>query len=132
MGSFAVNILFLVILLTGCQQVSDNPEARIERLGRSLRCPICRGVSIAESPSAVADAMMQLLREQVKEGRSDAEVLKYFEERYGEWILLEPKPKGVNWGIWLLPGLFLAGGGLFILRRVRSSQLSGEISRYSD
>ncbi len=105
------------------QKATADPEARIDRLGRMLRCPVCRGVPIAESPSAVAVEMMSLLKEQVKEGKKDAEILHYFEERYGEWVLLEPKPEGMNWGVWLLPGFFLVGGGVLILRRVRSSQL---------
>ncbi len=51
--------------------------------------------------------------------RSPDEVTAYFVERYGEWILLEPKAEGFNWAVWLLPVFLLVGGLAFVLVTAR-------------
>lgn len=56
-----------------------------------------------------------MVRQQIAAGKSDNEVLKYFEERYGEWALLEPKAQGMNLMIWILPALVVLGGGVGIV-----------------
>ncbi|MBI3540557.1 MAG: cytochrome c-type biogenesis protein CcmH [Deltaproteobacteria bacterium] len=97
-------------------------DTRVETLGHQIRCPICRGVSIADSPSTLATEMMQILRTQIEQGKSDEEVLKYFEERYGPWILLQPKAEGMNLLVWLLPLFFVGGGGVFIILRAKQEK----------
>ena len=95
---------------------------RIARLGHMIRCPVCRGVPIADSPSEIAGEMMQIVRQQVAAGKGDAEILKYFEDRYGEWALLEPKAEGMNLAIWILPGLVFVGGGVGIVLRLKKQR----------
>ena len=111
--------LILLVWLSGCGRSSITPEERVERLGEQLRCPVCRGVPISDSPAALAQEMMGVVRQLVAEGRSDAEILAFFEERYGEWALLQPKAEGMNLAIWILPALFLAGGVIVITVRLR-------------
>ncbi len=121
-------LTLLVILLSvfgvgaACNSSPTTPEARTIELGKQIRCPVCRGVSIADSPSSLAAEMMAIVRQQVAEGKSDQEVLTYFEERYGEWALLKPKAEGMNLAIWILPGLFLVGGAGFILSRIKKQR----------
>jgi cytochrome c-type biogenesis protein CcmH len=119
---FTLVFLGIFILLTACGKRELDPEARVEKLGSEIRCPVCRGVPIADSPSTLALEMMQVLREQIAQGKSDEEVLKYFEERYGEWALLKPKPEGMNLVIWILPALFLLGGGVGIVIRLKKGE----------
>lgn len=92
-------------------------DDRVARLGNALRCPVCRGVAIADSPAEMARRMMEEVRTQVAEGKSDEEILSFFEARYGEWSLLQPKATGENLIIWLLPLFFLACGGVYIFLR---------------
>jgi cytochrome c-type biogenesis protein CcmH len=95
-------------------------EARVQALGRQLRCPMCQGLSIAASGSSAARAQMDRVRELVAEGKTDEEIRAYFVARYGEWALLEPSTHGLNWVVWLGPvallllGVFVIG---FLLRR---------------
>ncbi|MBI4374728.1 MAG: cytochrome c-type biogenesis protein CcmH [Deltaproteobacteria bacterium] len=107
-------LVTFIFVWTACAQSPATPEERAEQIGKQLRCPVCRGVPIAESPSTLAIEMMTVVRAQVQEGKSDEEILKYFEERYGEWVLLEPKPEGMNLAIWFLPLLVFLGGGASI------------------
>jgi cytochrome c-type biogenesis protein CcmH len=94
-------------------------EARVSRLATVLRCPVCQGVSIQNSPAELSQQMRALVREQVVSGKSDDEVKAWFVARYGEWILLEPKPTGFNLLVYLLPALALIGGGLLVMRVVK-------------
>ncbi|MGO9831303.1 MAG: cytochrome c-type biogenesis protein CcmH [Myxococcaceae bacterium] len=94
-------------------------EARVQALGKLLRCPMCQGLSIADSGSSAARAQMDRVRELVAEGKTDDEIRAYFVARYGEWALLEPSAHGVNWLVWLLPGAVLLLGAVVIARLVR-------------
>lgn len=115
-----MNKVFIILLvLLACAHPKESEEDRIKRLGDQLRCPVCRGVPISESPSPLAVEMRNNLCDQVSQGKSDTEIFEYFEERYGEWILLNPKAKGINLGVWILPLVFMAGGAVFIILRVK-------------
>lgn len=117
-------LCLIFIVIWSCSRGPEEPETRANRLGSQLRCPVCRGVPISESPSTLAIEMMTLVRAQVQEGKSDEEILKYFETRYGEWVLLEPKPEGMNLVLWGLPVLIFSGGGIFILAAVKRRKSS--------
>jgi len=101
----------LVALAVPSTQEMDKKAVAI---ANALRCPVCRGIPISESPSDLAKEMMQVIRQKLSEGSSEQEILDYFVDRYGEWILLEPKAKGINWILWLLPVVLLAGGAVGI------------------
>lgn len=94
-------------------------EARVQKLGKALRCAVCQGVSIADSPASMARAQLDTVRELVAEGKTDEEIIDYFVARYGEWVLLEPPKHGFNWLVWLGPIALLAGGAFVIARQIR-------------
>lgn len=94
-------------------------EAQVREIASKLRCPTCRALSVQDSPSGMAQEMRDLVREQLQAGKTPDEVTAYFVERYGEWILLEPKAEGFNWTVWLLPVLLLVGGLAFVLLTAR-------------
>jgi len=94
-------------------------EARVQVLGKLLRCPMCQGLSIADSGSSAARAQMDRVRELVADGQSDDEIRAYFVSRYGEWALLEPSTGGFNWLVWLGPPALLVLGAFIIARLLR-------------
>jgi cytochrome c-type biogenesis protein CcmH len=94
-------------------------EVRTRAVAAELRCAVCQGISIEESPSALAREMRDLVKEQLRAGSTPAEVKEYFVAAYGEWILLSPKPRGLNLVLYIAPVLLLLGGivGIVILVR---------------
>ena len=95
-------------------------EARTSAVASELRCPVCQGLSIQDSPSELSQQMRDVVKEQLRAGRRPEEVRAYFVARYGEWILLRPAPKGFNLLVYILPVLVVVGGlGLLagVLRR---------------
>ncbi|NBD13548.1 MULTISPECIES: cytochrome c-type biogenesis protein [Corallococcus] len=105
------------------QQAGSDPlapahEARVQQLAKKLRCAVCQGLSVADSPSSMARAQLDKVRELVSEGKTDTEIVDYFVARYGEWVLLEPRAEGFNWFVWLGP-VVLVLGGLFVILKQR-------------
>jgi cytochrome c-type biogenesis protein CcmH len=113
------------------EEVDPALEAQVRELAAKLRCPTCRALSVLDSPAGMAQEMRGLIREQLRQGKTPAEVEAYFVERYGEWILLQPKAEGFNWTVWLLPVLLLLGGLAFVFftarRWVRQGQSRGAV-----
>jgi cytochrome c-type biogenesis protein CcmH len=110
-----------VIAILGRPEGASPGEAGvIERsadIASKLRCPVCQGVSIADSPSGMATKMRGQVRDLVAKGYSEEQVLSYFERSYGEFVRLEPPLRGLNVMLWILPGLVLLGGGWFVFRK---------------
>lgn len=75
-----------------------------------LRCPVCQGMSVADSPSEMAVNMKHQVRELIARGYTQEQILRYFERSYGQFVLLKPKFQGVNTLVWILPLLALAVG----------------------
>lgn len=93
-------------------------EARTREVAAQLRCPVCQGNSIQDSPSELALEMKGVVREQLQAGKSPEDVKRYFVDKYGEWILLEPKAAGFNLVVYFLPVLGIVVGALVIWRAV--------------
>ncbi len=87
---------------------------RAAEIASKLRCPVCQGVSIADSPSGMATNMRVQVRDLVAKGYSEDQVMSYFERSYGEFVRLEPPLRGLNWMLWLLPAVVLLGGAGFV------------------
>ena len=94
-------------------------EARVRAVASELRCPVCQGESIQDSPATLAQEMRTVVREQLAAGRTPEEVKKYFSDKYGEWILLRPRARGWNMIVYVLPVVALLLGALVVMRVTR-------------
>lgn len=103
-------------LAAGSGSDDDSPDARLESLSEELRCPTCQGLSVADSPSSTARAIVDDVRRRIEAGETDDEIRDAYVDTWGEWILLEPKNSGVSLLVWLLPiaGLVLGLGVLVV------------------
>jgi cytochrome c-type biogenesis protein CcmH len=94
-------------------------EARTQEVSALLRCPVCQGLSVADSPSSSAQNMKRQIRDLLAAGYDGPQVMAYFESSYGEFVRLEPPLRGINWLVWLAPALALVGGGFVLARMTR-------------
>ena len=94
-------------------------DARTSEVASTLRCPVCQGESIQDSPSELAQQMRSVVRDRLRAGDTPDEVRAYFASRYGEWILLEPKMSGLNILLYILPVVLILGGLVFIVFLVK-------------
>jgi len=105
--------------LTDAQRNDPRLEALTKDVASQLRCPVCQGLSIQDSPSELSQQMRTVVKEQLAAGKSEQEVKDYFISKYGEWILLEPQAHGFNVLVYALPALLVLGGAIFLVFIVR-------------
>ncbi|MEI4263572.1 cytochrome c-type biogenesis protein [Roseovarius sp. D0-M9] len=116
------------VLAVQPDEVLDDPalEARARTLSEGLRCLVCRNESIDESNATLARDLRLLLRARLVAGDSDAEAIDFIVDRYGEYVLLNPRATGSTLLLWLAgPAMLLAGAGIafvYIRRRGRAAQ----------
>lgn len=92
-------------------------ELRTNEVAELLRCPVCQGMSVADSKAEMAVNMKGQVRELLGRGYTEEQILKYFELSYGQFVLLEPKFEGVNTLVWLLPlGALLLGAAVVFFK----------------
>jgi cytochrome c-type biogenesis protein CcmH/NrfF len=101
-------------------------ETKTVAVASRLRCPVCQGLSIADSPASMAVNMKREVRDLLSRGFSERQILEYFEHSYGQFVLLDPPRRGINWLVWLLPLLLLAGG-VFMVRHTLAAQRGGAV-----
>ena len=104
-------------------------EARAREIFREVRCLVCQNESIDDSQADLAGDLRQVVRDQVKQGRSDKEIRAFLVERYGEFVLLKPPFSLGNALLWATPGIALILGGVLmvlLLRRRPVSTPNGE------
>jgi cytochrome c-type biogenesis protein CcmH len=94
-------------------------ESRTAAVASTLRCPVCQGESIQESPAQLAQDMKAIVRDQLRAGKTPDEIRAYFVSRYGEWILLEPAMRGLNVLLYVFPVALVIGGLALVVVLVR-------------
>ena len=125
-GVIAASMALLFTTRAAAQQVPKGSaaaestlDARTRSVAAQLRCPVCQGLSLQDSPSELAQQMRDVVRQQLAEGKTETDVKNFFVARYGEWILMQPTAHGFNWLVYLLPVLALAAGGAVVMLAVR-------------
>ncbi|WP_336276320.1 cytochrome c-type biogenesis protein [Bartonella sp. CB178] len=97
-------------------------ESRARDISSNLRCPVCQNQSIDDSESVLARDLRLFIRERLKMGDSDQQIIDFLVERYGEFILLKPPLKKITWFLWFSPLIvMMIGIGIIFLgvRRCR-------------
>ncbi|QDC03414.1 cytochrome c-type biogenesis protein CcmH [Mesorhizobium sp. 8] len=97
-------------------------EARARALSEGLRCMVCQNQSIDESDADLARDLRILVRERLKAGDTDKQVIDYIVSRYGEFVLLKPRFELRTLLLWGAPVLLLLAGGLFVFRASRAGR----------
>jgi cytochrome c-type biogenesis protein CcmH len=94
-------------------------ETRARKLSQELRCLVCQNQSIDDSNAELARDLRLIVRERLMAGDSDAQVLAFVEQRYGEFVLLRPPFKLHTLALWMMPLLLLVGTVLVLRRNAR-------------
>ncbi len=128
MGARATLAMLAVVLAQAAWAVQPDEvladpalEHRARQIGQVLRCPVCQGENIDESNAPISRDLRLYVRERLTEGDSDAEVIAAVTQRFGEYVLFEPKPEGANlllyWAGPVMALLAALGAWLFLRRR---------------
>ncbi|MNX07860.1 Cytochrome c-type biogenesis protein CcmH precursor [compost metagenome] len=94
-------------------------EQRADKLAHGLRCLVCQNQTLAESNAPLALDMRKLIRGQLADGKTDAQIMRFFEERYGDFVRYDPPFKPITWVLWLGPFALLALGFAVLVRTLK-------------
>jgi cytochrome c-type biogenesis protein CcmH len=100
-------------------------EQRVMALSNELRCLVCQNKTIADSNAPLAEDLRNQVREKMRQGSSDSEIIDFMVARYGDFVLYRPPFKATTFLLWFGPLLLLGAGSIVLLRRLlrrRSSQ----------
>ncbi|HEY5599377.1 MAG TPA: cytochrome c-type biogenesis protein, partial [Candidatus Manganitrophaceae bacterium] len=111
-------------------------EEEGRKIAAELRCVVCQNLSVADSPSEMAQQMRAIILDQLRQGKTSEEIKAYFVSKYGEWVLLSPPARGFSLLVWLLPfaalGIGLLVAAYFIHRWVRNKRPSAGFDTQPD
>ncbi len=131
MRRFALIALLLTVIVPGMaravtpDEMLKDPalEVRARAISRELRCLVCQNQDIDDSEAPLAHDLRVLVRDRLKQGESDNQVINFVVARYGEFVLLKPRFEIRTLALWTLPPLALVAGaiGLFVTLRRRKA-----------
>ena len=101
-------------------------DAKTAEVAGLLRCPVCQGMSVADSPSEMAVNMKHQVNALLARGYTQEQILSYFEQSYGQFVLLKPKFQGVNTLVWVLPLLAIAIGVVIVVSKAKKLEAPTE------
>jgi len=103
------------------ERPSDDPviEQRLAKLSKELRCLQCQNQTLADSPAGLAADLRREIREQMKAGKSDQEILAFLTQRYGDFILYRPRVTVTTYLLWFGPFVLLVAGLAILFRYIK-------------
>ena len=110
-------IIFISISFSHLKSDEKNDELKIKIL-KNIRCLICQGQSVYDSESEFALSIKLVIDKKIKNGESEDQIYEFLREKYGDWILYNPKLHKNTYILWLLPLLLFLLGGAIIYRNL--------------
>ncbi len=133
MGKALVLAFLLLVGGTGWAKeaapAAEDPqlEQRMMAMAAELRCLVCQGQSVANSDADLAKDMRNLMREKLREGQNERDIIEFMVARYGDFVLWRPPFKATTLLLWLGPLLLVAAGLFALFRRLARERAEGEI-----
>jgi cytochrome c-type biogenesis protein CcmH len=114
-------ILFLSISFSQLKADEINNELK-NKILKNIRCLICQGQSVYDSESDFASSIKIIVDKKINEGSSEDQIYHFLKEKYGEWIVYNPKLNKNTYILWLLPLLLFLVGGAIILKKLNNQK----------
>ena len=117
--------MFLIILLSMSfsQLKSDEKNDEFKnKILKNIRCLICQGQSVYDSESDFASSIKLIVNRKIEEGSSEEQIYNFLKEKYGNWIIYNPKLGKNTYILWLLPLLLFLIGGMIISKKLNNQK----------
>lgn len=114
-----IKILLIILFLNFNFQLKSNESLDENKIHKNLRCLVCQGQSIADSNSDFALTLKMVVKDLIEKGKTEEEIYEFLSDKYGEWILYNPKFNPGNFLLWSIPYLVLIVGGAIIVFLIR-------------
>tara|TARA_B100001057_G_scaffold409007_1_gene423455 strand:- start:503 stop:868 length:366 start_codon:yes stop_codon:yes gene_type:complete len=113
-----VKIFIAILILFYSSSVKADQDKLQNDITKNLRCLICQGQSVYDSDSEFAVSLKLVVKKKIKEGLSEDQIYNFLSEKYGEWILYDPKFNKNTYFLWFLPLLIFLIGGAIIFNKL--------------
>ncbi len=116
--------LFLALMLatfnTAFAQDTTPTDDEVNAIAKQLYCPVCENTPLDVCPTEACRQWRELIRDQLAEGKTEAEIKQYFVANYGERVLAEPTRTGFNWLLYIIPPVLILLGAVFLFNAFRA------------
>tara|TARA_E500000331_G_C17069173_1_gene631768 strand:- start:505 stop:867 length:363 start_codon:yes stop_codon:yes gene_type:complete len=107
-----LKLIFIIFLIFSLNYLKANETDLQNKITKNLRCLICQGQSVYDSDSDFAISLKLVVKKKINDGLSEKEIYDFLTEKYGEWILYDPKFNKNTYILWFLPLLIFLGGAI--------------------
>ena len=114
---FLKYIIILLFVFKFNASMASDKDLQL-KITKNLRCLICQGQSVYDSDSEFANSLKILVKKKLDEGLNEKQIYEFLKEKYGEWILYDPKFNKNTYLLWLLPLLILVLSGVIISKKL--------------
>ncbi len=118
--------IFSILVLFSLPGSANENDQRIRQLEEKLRCLVCQNQTLADSSAELAGDLRREVREQVAKGHSDAQIIDYLVQRYGDFVLYQPPFKATTALLWIGPFVLLAAAVLVLVANLRRRRRAPE------
>ena len=101
-------------------QAPTPTDDQVNAVARQLYCPVCENTPLDVCPTEACRQWRELIRTQLAEGKTEAQIKQYFVENYGARVLGEPPASGLNWAFYILPPILILAGAFMLFRAMRA------------
>lgn len=112
-------LLFSCLTLIANSQETNNQDL-VNKISKNIRCLTCQGQSVYDSQSEFSESIKIIISNKIQEGKSEQDIYDFLVEKYGEWIIFEPKFNKNTFLLWVLPLLLFLVGGFLIFRNFKA------------
>ena len=113
---FLLIFLFANVTSANVEIKNDNLKSKILK---NIRCLVCQGQSVYDSESEFSDSIKLLVKKQIVEGKSEEQIYEFLRDKYGHWIIYDPKLNKNTYILWLLPLLLFLLGGAIMIKKIK-------------
>jgi len=116
-----LRIFIIILLFTSFSQLkSDEKNNELKnKILKNVRCLICQGQSVYDSESDFASSIKLIVDRKINEGLKEELIYEFLKEKYGNWIIYDPKLNKNTYILWLLPLLLFLLGGAIIQKKLK-------------
>lgn len=120
-----IKLIFFLAIFISSYVHADTIKVNQNEILKNLRCLVCQGQSVADSNSEFAQTMKLVVRDQIKDGKSEKEIYDFLIDKYGEWIVYKPPLNKGNFLLWILPYfVFIIGAVIIFLLLKKRENIS--------
>ena len=119
-----LKIFILLFLVTNFSELRSDEinDVLKSKILKNIRCLICQGQSVYDSESEFASSIKLIVDRKINEGLKEKQIYEFLREKYGDWVIFDPKLNKNTYVLWLLPLLLFLLGGAIIYKKIVSNK----------